>query len=92
MASGVLTGSAVRCLLQVHDGQIELACFQALQQQERLAAPDRVERLKLLLQGQQDREDALQQQYRQLCQQRDDLREKLEQVQQQTQQAMVAAG
>jgi hypothetical protein len=82
------------CCSQVHDAQIELTAFQALQQQEQLTAPDRIERLKLLLQGQRDREVALQQQFRQLGQQRDDLQEQLQSLQQQRrqqqQQAVVA--
>jgi TolA-binding protein len=83
------------CCAQVHDAQIELTAFQALQQQEQLTAPDRIERLKLLLQGQRDREVTLQQQFRQLGQQRDDLQEQLQSLQQQRrqqqqQQAVVA--
>lgn len=69
------------CVLQVAEAQIEQTCFQALQQQELLAAPDRIERMRLLLQGQQVREAELQQRYRQLCQQREDLREELVQLQ-----------
>lgn len=78
---------------QVADAQIELACFQALQQQEQLSAPDRIERMRLLLQGQRDREEELQQRFKQLGQQRDDLREALDAaLQQQAQQAAAAAG
>ncbi|WIA33069.1 hypothetical protein OEZ86_006225 [Tetradesmus obliquus] len=91
---GKLTGQLEEVAQQVHDAQIELTAFQALQQQEQLVAPDRIERLKLLLQGQRDREVALQQQFRQLGQQRDDLREALQAAQQQQkqqqQQAVVA--
>lgn len=72
---------------QVVEAQIEQTCFQALQQQELLAAPDRIERMRLLVQGQQEREAELQQRYRQLCQQREDLREELVQLQTQQQQA-----
>jgi hypothetical protein len=74
-------------LLQVVEAQIEQTCFQALQQQELLAAPDRIERMRLLVQGQQEREAELQQRYRQLCQQREDLREELVQLQKQQQQS-----
>ncbi|KAF6264690.1 pre-mRNA splicing factor component-domain-containing protein [Scenedesmus sp. NREL 46B-D3] len=81
-----LTGQLDEVAQQVHDAQIELTAFQALQQQEQLTAPDRIERLKLLLQGQRDREVALQQQFRQLGQQRDDLREQLQTLQQQRKQ------
>lgn len=69
------------CVLQVAEAQIEQTCFQALQLQELLAAPDRIERMRLLVQGQQAREAELQQRYRQLCQQREDLREELVQLQ-----------
>lgn len=69
------------CSLQVTEAQIEYTCFQALQQQELLAAPDRIERMRLLLQGQHERETELQQRYKQLCQQREDLREELTQLQ-----------
>lgn len=74
------------CCLQVAEAQIEYNCFQALQQQEVLAAPDRIERMKLLVEGQQQREAELQQRYRQLCQQRDDMREQLAAAVQQQQQ------
>jgi hypothetical protein len=63
---------------QVADAQIELTCFQALQQQELVCTPDRIERMRLLLQGQVEREEALQQRYKAACAQRDDLREALE--------------
>ena len=64
-------------VLQVCEAQVEYTCFQALQQQEVLAAPDRIERMKLLVAGQRQREAELQQRYKQLCQQRDDMREQL---------------
>lgn len=65
------------------EAQVEYTCFQALQQQELLAAPDRIERMRLLLQGQRERETELQQRYKQLCQQRDDMQGQLVQLQQQ---------
>lgn len=68
---------------QVAEAQIEYNCFQALQQQELLAAPDRIERMRLLVKGQRQREAELQQRYKQLCQQREDMREELAQQQQQ---------
>jgi len=68
---------------QVAEAQIEYNCFQALQQQELLAAPDRIERMRLLVKGQRQREAELQQRYKQLCQQREDMREELAQLQQQ---------
>lgn len=78
--------------VQVAEAQIEYTCFQALQEQEQLAAPDRIERMKLLVQGEREREAELQQRYRQLCQQRDDLREELHQVQQGKKQQLPVAG
>jgi pre-mRNA-splicing factor CDC5/CEF1 len=71
---------------QVSEAQVEYTCFQALQQQELLAAPDRIERMRLLVQGQREREAELQQRYKQMCQQREDLREELQQLQQAQQQ------
>eukprot|EP00878_Enallax_costatus_P014008 GHUV01014649.1.p1 GENE.GHUV01014649.1~~GHUV01014649.1.p1 ORF type:complete len:761 (+),score=332.12 GHUV01014649.1:659-2941(+) len=68
---------------QVESAEIELACFQALQQHEQLVMPDRIERMKLLVQGQHDREVQLQQRFRSLGQQRDDSKEQLAQLQQQ---------
>lgn len=62
---------------QLTAAHVELESFRALQEQERRNAPDRVERMQALLDGQLEREAALQQQYRQLCQQRDDAREAL---------------
>ncbi|KAF8067237.1 CDC5 [Scenedesmus sp. PABB004] len=84
---------------QVTSAQIELTCFQALHEQEQRAVPDRIERLSLLLAAQHEREDALQQRYRSLCQQCDDLRDTLAALragggggQQQQQGAPAAAG
>lgn len=77
-------------MLQVESAQIELTCFQALQQHEKLVMPDRIERMNLLVQGQHDRELQLQQWFRSLGQQRDDLKESLAQLQQQ--QAVTVGG
>lgn len=52
--------------------------------------PDRIERMKLLVAEQQDREEQLQQRYKSLGQQRDDLKERLADLQKQ--QAVTAAG
>lgn len=71
--------------LQIESGQIELTCFQALQQHEQLVMPDRIERMKQLVSEQREREVELQQRYRDLGQQRDDLKERLAELQQRAQ-------
>lgn len=70
---------------QVELAQTELACFQALQEHEQLVMPDRIERMKLLVAEQREREEQLQQRYRSLGQQRDDLREQVAELQKQQQ-------
>lgn len=75
-----------RAARQVADAHIELVCFQALAEQEARAAPDRLERLKALLSGQQEREEVLQAQYKAAVARRDELREQAAAAKQQKQQ------
>jgi hypothetical protein len=77
---------------QVSDAAVELSCFQALQQQEQLSAPDRIERMRDLLQAQREREAALQQRFKALSEQRDDMREALAAAQAAQQQAREGPG
>lgn len=53
--------------------QIELECFRRLHEQESRGAPERIEALAELVAAQQRRERNLQERFKLLCQQRDDL-------------------
>lgn len=75
------------------DAQVELACFKALQEREQRAAPERAEALKALLAAQRERELEVQQRFKALKSERDDLLEELRagaRGQQQRRQAVAA--
>jgi hypothetical protein len=56
---------------------VELECYKTLQEQEQRAAPQRIEAVRELLDRQRQREGQLQERYRALQLQRDDLVEAL---------------
>ena len=68
-----MAGEAEAAWQQLQDSGTEQLCFRALQQRELLAAGERLEGMRALLEQQRQREAALQERYKQLVGERDDL-------------------
>ena len=81
-----LRGEVEEAWEALRSAQIELACFQALHEAEQRAAPDRIEGLQELVGAQARRERDLQEKYKLLGRERDDLLRARQKQQQEAQQ------